>query len=193
MLRSMIIATALVAASSVHAAPAAAQFGSGGPGIRLGVGGGVTVPTSGAAEALRTGINGQAFVLVNTGMVPPLRFNVGYQRFEMERSALPTGTGETSILSGVAGVNLGLLQIGPIRPYVTAGLGGFNIRNDVDGVSDRPDSQTRFGVDGGAGLILRLGRLEAFVEGRVQNVYTDAGLIDTSTIRYVPVSFGILF
>jgi hypothetical protein len=48
-------------------------------------------------------------------------------------------------------------------------------------------------IDGGAGIALKIGRLEAFIEGRVQNVYTNEGAIDASTIRAVPVTFGILF
>ena len=41
---------------------------------------------------------------------------------------------------------------------------------------------------------MKLGRLSAFVEGRVQNVYTkDTGVINSKDIRAVPVSFGLLF
>ena len=34
---------------------------------------------------------------------------------------------------------------------------------------------------------------EAFVEGRLQNICTDAGAVDARSIRAIPVSFGILF
>jgi hypothetical protein len=134
-------------------------------------------------------------VLVNTGVLPPLRFNVGYQRLELDRTTLPGTTGGQSILSGVAGLNLGLLRLGPLQPYVTAGLGAFHITQDANdaAATTSSGSATRFGIDGGAGLSLSLGRLDAFVEERVQNVYTEAGLIDTTTIRVVPVSFGIMF
>ena len=46
---------------------------------------------------------------------------------------------------------------------------------------------------GGAGLAFTLGRIDAYVEGKVQNVYSDQGLIDTKSIRVIPVSFGIVF
>ena len=56
-----------------------------------------------------------------------------------------------------------------------------------------PTSQLKFGIDGGAGLALKIGRLYAFIEGHLQNVYTQRGLIDAKSIQAVPVSFGVLF
>lgn len=81
---------------------------------------------------------------------------------------------------------------GPLRPYITAGVGAFHIRSALSGQATT--SQMKFGVNGGAGLTLKLGPISAFVEGDVQNVYTsEGGLIDTKTIQAVPVSFGLLF
>jgi hypothetical protein len=55
-------------------------------------------------------------------------------------------------------------------------------------------SNTNFGVDGGGGIELRFGRLSGFVEGRIQNVFTQSsGLLKRSSIQSVPVTFGILF
>lgn len=157
--------------------------------IRVGFGGGMSVPTKNAAEALRTGVNGQAYLLIDTGLLPPLRFNLGYQRFSFD-DALAGGEDEvSSILSGVGGFSMNLVSLGPMRTYITAGLGAFNVSQTSAGGA----STTKFGVDAGGGLSLRLGRLEAFVEGRVQNVYTDAGFINGKNIQSVPVTFGILF
>jgi hypothetical protein len=43
------------------------------------------------------------------------------------------------------------------------------------------------------GLAIKIMRLEMFVEGRVQNVYTERGMIDTRSIQTIPVTFGIIF
>lgn len=190
MKRAASLAAALLLA--VLPGTAAAQLGGDQPVIRIGFGGGVSVPTSRTADVLDSGINGQAFVLVNTGIVP-LRFNIGYQKFDWDETSLGGTSGETSVLSGVAGISLGLPSLGPVRPYVTAGLGAFSVGSSFAESGFEDTSDIRFGVDGGAGLQFGIGRLQAFVEGRVQNVYTDEGVIDTSTIRYVPVTFGILF
>jgi hypothetical protein len=37
-----------------------------------------------------------------------------------------------------------------------------------------------------------VGPFELLLEGRVQNVYTDNGIIDFKSITMVPVSFGII-
>ena len=165
--------------------------------VRFGVAGGAIVPTSDARSALKTGVHGQAFVLVNVLPSLPLRVNLGYQRMSL-KDALAGGstapTGHSSMLSGVAGTQIDLLR-GPFRPYIVAGVGGFDVRNSVTALSTTTtSSDLRFGVDGGAGVAVKLGRLSAFVEGRVQNVYTkDTGVINSKDVRAVPVSFGLLF
>jgi hypothetical protein len=160
--------------------------------LRVGFSGGMTVPVGASEEAWNTGYHGQAFLLISTGILPPIRLNLGYEKFDFKEQVLGALSGQSSVMSGVAGLQMRLFGIGPLTPYVTAGLGAFRVDESFEGGSD-PAAAIHFGIDGGAGLQLRLGRLDAFVEGKVQNVYTDAGVIDTSTIRYVPVSFGIMF
>jgi hypothetical protein len=167
--------------------------------IRIGFGGGATVPTRHAADAFERGVNGQAFLLIDPGFGVPIRLNLGYQKFDLKETALAAGAGgvtggQSQMTSGVAGITINLLRLGPVRPYVTAGLGAFALKDEVTSGSETVSSSAmRFGVDGGGGLAIRLGRLEAFVEGRVQNVYTDAGVIGTKTIQSVPITFGVIF
>jgi hypothetical protein len=158
--------------------------------VRVGVGGGVSVPTQNAADALENGVNGQAYLLLDPGLGFPIRINLGYQKFDFKEAILGSAAGESEMLSGMAGLTFDLFNLGPLRPYVTAGLGAFRLKGTIDQTSA---TDTRFGIDGGGGLALRLGRLEAFVEGRLQNVYTEQGLIDTESIRAIPVTFGLLF
>lgn len=168
--------------------------------IRIGAAGGVVVPTADTRTALKQGVHAQAFVLVNLLRGMPLRFNLGYQKFNLKQalSGAPSASstpdaGSTEILAGVAGTQIDLLH-GPVRPYVTLGLGGFDVRNALTAAAGGTSvSQLRFGLDGGAGLALKIGRLDAFVEGHLQNVYTQRGLIDARSIQAVPVSFGVLF
>jgi hypothetical protein len=195
-----VLACTLVAVAG-GAVPAAAQLPMGPQAperhfIRIGFGGGVSVPTDNAADAFDNGINGQAFLLIDPGLGFPIRLNLGYQKFDWKEAVLSGVTGgESQILSGVAGLSFDLFRVGPVRPYVMAGVGAFNLKETLEGVAtaDASTTTTNFGIDGGAGIALKLGRLEAFIEGRVQNVYTHEGVIDSSTIRAVPVTFGILF
>jgi len=164
--------------------------------VRIGFAGGVVVPTADARNALKNGVQGQGFLLFNLGGFP-LRLNLGYQHFSLADAlkSAQSGTtdGSSSILGGVAGTQINLLP-GPVRPYILAGVGGFNVTNmlTANGQSTST-SQFNFGLDGGAGLAISIGRLSAFVEGRVQNVYTQHGMTDLKSIQSVPVSFGIMF
>lgn len=174
--------------------------------IRIGLGGGMSVPVNKAGDAFKTGLHGQGFLLVDfgrllhLGMLPTLRFNLGYQQFSYKDQFTGNQTAalqnaESKILSGVAGFQLNLLH-GPVRPYLLAGVGAFRIQSNVDSTgtsTDASSSTTKFGVDGGAGIAFSIKRIDAFVEGKVQNVYTDQGFIDTKSIRVIPVSFGIIF
>lgn len=168
--------------------------------IRVGFGGGVTVPVSDARDAFKNGVNGTGFVLVRLGPLPALRFAASYDRFDLKSVATsvagtgPTDEGHSSILGGTVGLKLHLLP-GPVQPYVMAGLGAFNVQQLVNQANvSTTTSDTNFGVDGGAGIEIKLGRLAAFAEGRIQNVYTkNGGLINKNSIQSVPVSFGLVF
>jgi hypothetical protein len=190
-------AVAAVIAVTIVVTPVSAQGGPGGAGahlVQIGFGGGVTVPTSHAADALKNGVNGQAYLLLNLGI--PLRFNLGYQKFDYKEAILGGGatSGQSTMLSGVGGITLNLLSVGPIGTYVTAGVGAFSVKDEQTLASGTESvSNMNWGIDGGAGVTLRIGRLSAFAEGRIQNIYTNKGSIDTKTITAIPVTFGVLF
>ena len=170
--------------------------------VQIGFGGGVTVPVSDARDAFKDGVNGTGFVQVHLPSLPALRFALTYDRFNLKSlaSGAVTGTnpddaGHSQIFGGTAGIKLHLLP-GPVKPFVEAGLGAFNVQQIVNAAAggSTTTSDTNFGVDGGAGVEIKIGRLSAFAEGRVQNVYTkNNGFINKSSIQSVPVSFGVMF
>jgi opacity protein-like surface antigen len=164
--------------------------------IRVGFAGGVSVPISDAKDALKNGFTGEGFVLVRLGPLPAVRLNLNYQRFDFKQAVLAAGQaqdGHSEIFGGTGGISLNLLN-GPVRPYLTAGVGAFNVKNVIESTSGSSSaSKTKFGIDGGGGIALHVGRLDAFIEGRIQNVYTERGLIDTKSIQSIPVTFGIVF
>ena len=204
--------TALRAASGAAmlalfaSAPTFAQrsMGSGGLDdhmVRVGFGGGVSVPVSDAKEAFKDGVNGTGFVLVHIlGGLPALRFAFSYDRYKLKQvggltpSAGEDEIGHSQILGGTAGIKLHLLP-GPVRPFVMAGLGAFNVKDVIDAAgASASGSKTNFGVDGGGGIEIKLGRLSAFAEAKIQNVYSkNSGVISRSSIQTVPVTFGLLF
>ncbi len=86
-----------------------------------------------------------------------------------------------------------LLHHGAVRPYIVAGFGAYNFKTESDSTDAESSSTTNFGINGGAGIVLRLGAISAYIEGRVDNVYSDAGAITADQIKVVPVTFGLVF
>jgi hypothetical protein len=177
------------------------------PRVRIGFGGGMSVPRTGVRDALKSGVNGEGFLLVRLpGGLPRIRLALDYQKFDMKETArlvasslVPTSAqaieGQTEMLGGVGGFRLDLFR-GPVRPYILAGVGAFNVKSVMTlattGASSS-SSATNLAIDGGAGIALKLGRIDAFIEARIQNVYADKAFIDTKKIQAIPVTFGILF
>lgn len=173
----------------------------------IGLAGGFTVPTGNATEPIKTGFNGQGYVLIRLlPGLPVLRFNVGYSRSSFKSAQEPSSVApnpfgkKREVLSGIGGLTVNLIHLGPVTPYLTAGVGAFDVRTSTDTGTTKSGSTTgttqstfNFGIDGGGGLALALGRVSAFAEGRVQNVYTKGGglIKGAKQIQAVPVSFGI--
>jgi hypothetical protein len=180
---------AVVLSLALLPATAGAQIGR--P-FKIGFGGGVSVPVSDAKDALETGIHGQVMVMWTAPVLPlSLRGSVGYSRYDL-KSLAPGVDGTGSVLSGLANVSWGF-PVGPVKPYIIGGLGAFNMKGTVAGVSG--PSETKFGIDAGAGLEFKLGRFIGFVEGKVEDIFTEQGLASSQSFdtMVVPVTFGIFF
>jgi Outer membrane protein beta-barrel domain len=192
--------------------------------IRFGIGGGVSMPVGdfkngGDAAAIKRdfkqGVAGQGYVEFRAPGTPlGFRAAVSYNRFDagkVQFSRIGTGGGTSTtttesegysqILGALGNVTL-QLPTGPIRPYVLAGVGAFQLKNTANlavtpagSLTAAPEqSTTNFGVNGGAGLLLKLGPVEAFAEARLSNVYTKAEkFANLKSVQYVPITFGLSF
>ena len=161
--------------------------------LSFGIGGGVSVPVNDAADAFKSGVAGQGFVCINLPGLPIRpRIDVTFQHFNLKDAAVvgpavptPSTDATGSVLAGIANIQVPLTH-GRIRPYLMAGLGAYNVKSE-------DTSKTQFGINGGAGVSVKLSAFSLYLEGRVDNVYTDQGVIDTKSIQVVPVTFGIVF
>jgi opacity protein-like surface antigen len=206
-----LFAVAAFAASA--SSPAGAQVrmteqGSGRP-VSFAFGGGASVPVGSYKDALKAGWNGQGSVIFHFAGLPlSLRADLNYNKFTFKND-LPFssgGTGGTStstaditqqILGGLANVSIPF-RMGPVSPYITAGLAGFNIKTNLGDVvpGEQDESATKFAVNGGLGLSMKLFGASAFVEAKLNNVYTDGKVIGSKELKdlqFVPVTFGFVF
>jgi opacity protein-like surface antigen len=74
-----------------------------------------------------------------------------------------------------------------ITPYLIGGAGIYNLKSDIDGADD-PDSQNKFGVNGGIGASFPLSGFNTFIEARYHHVFTE-----NVATQFIPVTFGISF
>lgn len=170
--------------------------------VQFGIGGGAIVPrTKARFQDVMTGATGQAYLLLRpiTGF-PAIRIGADFARMTFATPTQTVNDADLGVnrtqLGGVASLRFDLMP-GPVRPYVLAGVGAFNIRDLIDpdgGGANVTQAVTRLGLDGGAGVSFRMGRISGFVETRIQNVYTkDGGMINTKSISAFPVTFGLVF
>jgi len=162
--------------------------------ISFGIGGGVSVPLNDAKDAFKNGFNGQGFVRFNLKFLPIApRVEFNFSKLDLNDVKF-SSPGTQQIMSGLATAQIYLMHSGPIRPYLLAGVGAYNLKTDLDDATTESESDTRFGINGGGGLLFHFGKMiSAYAEGRVDNVYTDKGFIDTDQIQVVPVNFGVVF
>ena len=185
------------------------QQGFGRP-ISIAVGGGASVPIGGYKDALKAGWNGQGSLIFNFAGLPlALRADLSYNKFTFKNNLpfAPGGAGAGTItttdditeqiIGGLANITIPF-HMGAISPYVTAGVAGFNIKTKLsDAVSGAEDeSDTKFAVNGGAGVSLKLLGASAFLEAKINNVYTDKKVIsnkELKALQFVPLTFGFVF
>jgi len=75
------------------------------------------------------------------------------------------------------------------RPYVIGGLGLYRLKAsaEYEGI-DISDTQTKVGLNFGAGLTFNLSGFETFVETRFHSVFAE-----DSNMNFIPLSFGFKF
>ncbi len=163
--------------------------------VHVSVGGGMTVPTSGASDAFESGFNLRGLVEATPpGLPVSLRGTLGYDKMGLQFSST-SESGSTSFTQLLGGATLGK-WLGPVRPYAGLDLGAFFVKTqyELSGTSTS-GSDTRFGIDGALGMQARLGPVQVFVEGRFLNVMTEQGYnpaaVDLENTRSIPITFGV--
>ena len=196
--RLVLIPIALVSlASLAHAQMNDAAMGSNRL-VSIGIGGGVAVPVSDAKDAFKNGFNGQGFVRFNLYQLPiQPRLDFTFSKFDVKDVHLqtPGSSGTGQIFAAIANVQFALTHSGPVRPYIVGGIGAYNTKTDINGVPNvSGTSSTDFGINAGVGTVFKLGSMvSGYVEGRIDNVYSNKGMINADQVQVVPVTFGIVF
>ena len=159
-------------------------------GLSFGLGGGVVVPTGDLAEGSSTGYGATAQLRVKPP-VSPLGFQVDafYTRFGLEGV-----DGHSRMIGGTANAVFAFPSTSPARPYLIGGVGMYNSKASIDGVA-ATDSQTKFGLNAGAGFDFGLGSANLFAEGRFHTILKAVpDLNGNEKAGYlIPITVGLRF
>jgi len=191
--RCVIGAGALLIASTVSAQGTA---GATGRPFKLGGSLGASVPMGDFSDIADLGFHLGGLIEYKPGASPVnLRGEITYSRNGLKEGFFEEipgldGDGDVSMINVIGNT---LFSFGDAastaRPYVIAGLGVYRMKfaEEVAGF-DVSDTQTKFGLNVGAGFTFNLSGFETFVEGRFHSVFADG-----SNLNFVPLSFGFRF
>ena len=160
-------------------------------GMSFGVGGGVVVPNGTFSDGLSTGWSGSALVRVQPPASPVgLQIDAFYTRF-----GLDGGGGNSRMIGGTANAVFAFPGVSAARPYLIGGLGLYNGKTTITGLGSS-DSQTKFGINAGAGFDFGLGKAKLFAEGRFHAIMK--GTVDPTTgnekaAYMIPLTVGLRF
>jgi hypothetical protein len=152
--------------------------------VKFGLGGGVTIPSGSTSDGLKTGWHGMGLIQFKPA-ASPVGFQVdgAYQQLGFDG-----GGGKDQIIDGTANA-VYEFQVSPetkFRPYLIAGGGVYNVKNKPDNFASSSD--TKFGINAGAGFNVQASGVGVFVEGRFHNVF-----VTGQDFHFIPITAGIRF
>lgn len=158
--------------------------------VSFGLGGGVTLPLGDFGDAAKTGFHGTGLVEFQPASLPVgIRLDGTFHRIgfsDLQEDFAGEGNFQmiTGTLNGV--YTFQTAAESKFHPYIIAGAGVYNFKANFDDFDD--DSETKFGINGGAGFNMGMGGASIFVEGRFHNVFTEG-----SSTTFVPITLGVRF
>jgi hypothetical protein len=175
---------AVIAVGTLAIAPASTLSAQG---IRWGVNAGVLMPMGDYKSGDKAGwVVGGGVTNWLTGGMLGVRADILYGQTKEKTGATPHST---TIIGGMASLVYGLgSSASSARPFVTGGLGLYNVKIDVTGVGSGSESKLAFGI--GAGVMFKLGTggMRAVVATRYTSVSTSG-----SATTFLPITVGLTF
>ena len=152
--------------------------------VEFGLGAGISIPSGATSNGLKTGWHGTALVQFKPPASP-----VGFQvDGSYNQLGFDGGGGKYQVISGTANAvyKFSVAAQTQFRPYLIGGGGIYNVKNKPDaGISV---SDTKFGINVGAGFDIKAGGAGLFLEGRFHDVFTSG-----ENVKFIPITLGIRF
>jgi hypothetical protein len=158
--------------------------------LKFGIGAGASLPNGDFGDAVDMGYH----LMATAGIQPPLapvgfRVDGIFHEFNFKAPASDTK-------ARILGVNANAIFSMPgavvLSPYAIGGVGMY--RQSISPAPTGFESETDMGVNLGAGIKFGLAGFAAFGEIRFHNIFNgDDGTGSSSSTRFIPITFGILF
>jgi len=175
---------ALMMGSALSATAAQAQ----GSPVQFSIGGGLDLPLGDFDDAAKLGFHGLAGVSYAPAQWKGfgIQADGNFSRFSDDTPAdlkfqMIYGTGNVIYRFQTA-------ETSRFKPYLIGGGGVYNFDEKGDDVPAGFDSQTKFGINAGAGFDITAGSAALFLEGRFHDVFTDG-----SNVKFIPITVGVRF
>jgi opacity protein-like surface antigen len=163
--------------------------------ITWSAGAGMSIPTGDLSNGAANGFHLQgASSYHRLGWPIDLRAELAYHHFGEKdftiAGARPnqnvSATNKSSMIAGIVDASYSLNSVGRVRPYLLAGPGVYNTRAEVsrNGATPTNSSETKVGLNAGAGMNFSFIGRRAFLEARYNHVDQAA---------WIPITFGIRF
>jgi opacity protein-like surface antigen len=177
----------LALALGLGAAPLHAQ------GVEFSLGGGIGFPMGNFDDVAKLGWHGLAGLsFVPTGWPVGIQIDGQYQQYKLDEDVVGGGSLKDRLIMGTANVvyKFKTSEESTFRPYLIGGGGVYNVKvtgdSDIGGVIDTDNSETKFGLNGGAGFDFKAGSAGLFIEGRFHNVFTSG-----ENLQFIPITIGV--
>ena len=159
--------------------------------LSFGLGGGAVVPTGSMADVNSTGWSAMAVARLKPPVAPlGLQVDAFYTRLGLANDI----DGHSRIIGGTANAVFAFPG-GPARPYLLGGVGLYNGKVTIDGFGSS-ESETKVGLNAGAGFDFGLGKASLFADARIHAILkggVDAESLEETTAFMVPVTLGLRF
>ena len=150
--------------------------------VQFGIAAGAALPTSDLSDIANTGFNVTGTVAINPQLIPlGIRIDGAYNRFTFKQ-----GVGGDVHITSVTGNLLYKIPSEAVSPYLIGGAGWYNVGGTVTGFGSGSDNH--FGWNLGGGIMMPLSGFDTFIEARYNQVQGNGG-----SLKYIPITFGILF
>jgi hypothetical protein len=152
--------------------------------IQFGLGAGVSIPTGTTGDGLKTGWHATGLVQFSPPSIPVgVQVDASYRQLGFD-----AGGGKYQIIDGTANAvyNFAVAKETQFRPYLIGGVGIYNVKAKPDVGASLSD--TKFGINAGAGFNFISSGVGFFVEARFHDVF-----VEGSDFHFIPITAGVRF